>query len=240
MPAQWEIFARALVCNFQGKVMRGWKRVLPYLLLNVLISAGVTWGALSLWARLHPCPAAFPPAPEAQGPLTAPNGEATPTPAVFVYVVQAGETLSSIAEHFGVSEETLRRLNRLQGDALRIGQTLLIPGTPPPASAGDPQALHVTVLGGGYLAEERVRLRYDGPGALDLTGWHLEDDQGHVFVFPALRLQSEGAVEVWSKKGEVNTAVALFWGLEQALWHSGAQLTLRDAEGRVVLQYRVP
>lgn len=220
--------------------MRGWKRVLPYLLLNALVSACVTWGTLSLWARLHPCPATLPPPPVAQGAPTAPSEEITPTPAAFVYVVQAGDTLGSLAERFGVSEETLRRLNGLRGDALGIGQTLLIPGTPPPASAGDPQALDVTVLGGGYLAEERVRLRYDGPGALDLTGWRLEDGQGHAFVFPALRLQSQGAVEVWTRAGEANSPVALFWGLDQAVWRSGAQLTLRDAGGQVVRTYTVP
>ena len=117
------------------------------------------------------------------------------------------------------------------------------PTAPPPQNpaAGDPQALEVAdVQGAGYLEEERVLLRYRGPGVLALDGWRMGDGRGHVFVFPALRLQSGGAVWVWTKSGGPDTAVELFWGLSQAVWLPGTQLTLRDATGRVVLTYTVP
>ncbi len=224
--------------------MPGWKRVAFYLLLNALVSACATWATLSVWAHVHPCTAGVTPVAVLQPSIVTPVGPTrTPTPPVFVYIVQAGDTLGALAQRFDVSVEELQTLNNLEGTQLGIGQPLLIPGTPPPdlAPAGDPQALQIAqVLGGGRLEEERVILRYDGPGALDLTGWHLEDGHGHAFVFPALALQQGGAVQVWTKGGGVNTAVELFWGLDRAVWLPGTTLTLRDASGKVVLTYPVP
>jgi len=42
------------------------------------------------------------------------------------YVVQKGDTVSSIAEKFGISEDTLRWANSISGDYLKIGQELEI------------------------------------------------------------------------------------------------------------------
>lgn len=127
------------------------------------------------------------------------------------------------------------------GVARPQGTAQVVPSSPrPPTPAGDPQALEVAeVQGAGYLAEERVLLRYHGPGVLALDDWQMSDGRGHTFVFPALRLQSGGAVWVWTKAG-ADTAVELFWGLAQAVWSPGTPLTLRDATGRVVLTYTVP
>jgi N-acetylmuramoyl-L-alanine amidase len=43
------------------------------------------------------------------------------------HVIQRGETLSTIAQHYQVSQVALRRSNNLAGDMIRIGQTLRIP-----------------------------------------------------------------------------------------------------------------
>ncbi len=43
------------------------------------------------------------------------------------HVIQAGDTLSSIAKHYGVSLTALRSVNRLEGDHIRVGQALTIP-----------------------------------------------------------------------------------------------------------------
>jgi N-acetylmuramoyl-L-alanine amidase len=45
------------------------------------------------------------------------------------HVVRSGETLAMIAVRYQVSTATLRSVNRLQTDELKIGQTLEIPGT---------------------------------------------------------------------------------------------------------------
>lgn len=43
------------------------------------------------------------------------------------YPVRAGDTLSGVAAVYGTTVATLRRLNGLQGDAIRAGQRLLVP-----------------------------------------------------------------------------------------------------------------
>jgi LysM repeat protein len=65
------------------------------------------------------------------------EGAPTPTPAPFVYVVQPGDLLSSIAAKFGISTITLIEVNNIQDpNALAVGDELLIPGYVPPATAG--------------------------------------------------------------------------------------------------------
>jgi N-acetylmuramoyl-L-alanine amidase len=43
------------------------------------------------------------------------------------HVIQAGDTLSSIAKRYGVSLSALRSANRLEGDQIRVGQALALP-----------------------------------------------------------------------------------------------------------------
>ena len=45
------------------------------------------------------------------------------------YTVQKGDTLFSIARSFAVSVDTLRTLNKLTGDTMKIGQELVIPAS---------------------------------------------------------------------------------------------------------------
>jgi LysM repeat protein len=61
---------------------------------------------------------------------TAPgSGRRTPTPeGMRVYIVAPGDTLSSIAAQFGVTEGALIEANNLSDpDAIDVGQLLLIP-----------------------------------------------------------------------------------------------------------------
>lgn len=79
-----------------------------------------------------------PPAEALQG---APGGGASATPRartpaargshpnVRTHKVRAGDTLYSLARHYGTSVDTLRALNNLKGNQLKIGSQLRIPGT---------------------------------------------------------------------------------------------------------------
>src|SRR5690606_22262648 len=70
--------------------------------------------------------------------LIVPEGEPTPTPEPFKHVVQAGETLFSIAALYGVQPFVLVEVNNIQNPhALAVGTELLIPGVASPSTGGD-------------------------------------------------------------------------------------------------------
>lgn len=54
----------------------------------------------------------------------------------YGYVVASGDTLYSIAESNGTDVNTLRLLNNLTGDALQVGQVLIVPGSGTGTAAG--------------------------------------------------------------------------------------------------------
>ncbi len=75
---------------------------------------------MGLWLRLRPCLAA----------LALLASASSPTPAARTHVVERGETLTSIADHYDVDIALLARANKLKDrDLLRGGQTLKIPAT---------------------------------------------------------------------------------------------------------------
>ena len=43
------------------------------------------------------------------------------------HIIERGETLSTIAQQYRVSTDTLRQYNGIKGDLVRIGQTISIP-----------------------------------------------------------------------------------------------------------------
>jgi spore germination protein len=101
------------------------------------------------------------------------DGPATPTPTVFGYEVQAGDTLYGIARRFGVEATSIIEANNLlDQNNLTVGQTLIIPGYQPsaaettdgettgetagesadaPSSGSSSQVVHVVQPGEGLL-----------------------------------------------------------------------------------------
>ncbi|MDR1487542.1 MAG: LysM peptidoglycan-binding domain-containing protein, partial [Deltaproteobacteria bacterium] len=51
------------------------------------------------------------------------------------YVVRKGDTVSTIAERFGIKSDDLRRLNNLASDKIKVGETLKIAQTPSASAA---------------------------------------------------------------------------------------------------------
>ncbi|HFC09334.1 MAG TPA: LysM peptidoglycan-binding domain-containing protein [Chloroflexi bacterium] len=219
-----------------------WKRALFYLALNVVVSACTAWGVLTLWGRSHLPPP--PPTPAVAAATVHPLAAATPTLPRFVYTVRAGDTLGSIAARFGTDVETLLALNNMTADTpLAVGQALLIPGrapTPTPVALSPGDLVISGVLGAGILDDERVILAYHGKHSLNLQGWQLDDGRGHTYIFPAVQLEQGGALQVWTKGGFQNTPVDLYWGLNKAIWTSGATVSLRTPQGKVAATYQVP
>lgn len=183
------------------------------------------------------------------------------------YTIQEGDTLGDIAVKFKIGvAEIMERNNITDPDRLEIGQVIIIPipgaaeptatavptqdYAPPPATntplsptptqiSGESRVIIDSVVGVGDLATERVLLLRTGPGELSLAGWKLQSENGKTFVFPQLVLYQAGAVNLYTKAG-VPTVVALYWGLDQPVWHSGDTVTLVDNQGLVHATYNIP
>jgi hypothetical protein len=96
-----------------------------------------------------------------------------------------------------------------------------------------------TVIGAGDLMSERVLVRHIGDEEVSLVGWQLQDEDGHVFSFPALTMFSGGAVTVYSQSG-TNTVVEMYWGQTEAVWSVGEKAYLVDPNGDVQAVFDVP
>ncbi len=272
--------------------MKQWKRLVYYLILNVLVSASATFAVLYFWNRTHPGWAggsaplaqvstqetvqeAGGPTPAAQGtasptagtPAASPTApqETEPPKSVEEYQVRANDTLGQIASQYGVSLDDLMEVNALTDpNSLSVGMVLYIPitpvatdtpdvptptrtprATPEPGEASatePPQEARVvinSVIGAGDLRTEHVFLTRLGEEPISLEGWTLEDEDGNRFTFPQLELLKDGAVNVWTASG-TQTVVDLYWGLGQAVWESGEEVTLKDAQGKVRAAYTIP
>lgn len=201
-------------------------------------------------------------------PTASPSPAALPTPTKpTTYTVQAGDTLSAIAQQHDVSLEALTAENGLADpNMLQIGQVLVIPhhdnlASPSPALAetpvpdsladegstvafptmtpsGPPLVEIVEVKGAGQLETETIVLSNQG-GTVSLEGWVLSNSADDRFVFPALTLFPEGRVQVHSTGGD-DTPQDLYWTRTESAWQEGALVTLRDADGNVTDTYIVP
>ncbi|NPV09835.1 MAG: LysM peptidoglycan-binding domain-containing protein, partial [Anaerolineae bacterium] len=72
-------------------------------------------------------------------PTASPMPTATETPMATTYTVQAGDTLSAIAERFGVTLAALAAANDIANpNSIRVGQVLIIPGRSEGSAPGAP------------------------------------------------------------------------------------------------------
>lgn len=69
---------------------------------------------------------------------SADSGSATVAEASNTYAVKSGDTLGAIARKHGTTVSELRTANNLSGDALRVGQKLVIPGNATPLTSSSP------------------------------------------------------------------------------------------------------
>jgi LysM repeat protein len=247
-----------------------WKRLFYYLMINVVVSGCTTVSVLFLWDRYSsppPLPVTSLLLQEARQTSAAalatdePEFVASPTPkptrALATYQVLAGDTLSQIALIYEISVLELMEINGMTDpDALGSGQLLFVPAplldastakagsaipavsTPQP-EPGNVQVVITIVFGAGDLPTERVRVEKKGEDDLSLSGWKLIGESGTAFVFPHLALYQDSYIDIYSRNG-VNSAFALYWGLDEAAWITGEQITLLDKEGNVRSTYRIP
>lgn len=124
-----------------------------------------------------------------------------------------------------------------------VAQSAPVSGEAAPASPLNPQtdiAIKISsVVGAGTLTSEIVVVKFEGEGQLDLASWQLKDENGNIFTFPKLTLYPNGAVQVHTVSG-TDTVIDLYWGLGDAVWNSGENARLFDAQGNLRAVYRVP
>lgn len=102
----------------------------------------------------------------------APTTTVTPAPATdAVYIVQAGDTLWTIAARYGITVEQLMQANQLSSEALYIGNRLIIPNAAAPSRSGESvNNARVLEIAARYLG---TPYRYGGqaPGGFDCSGF---------------------------------------------------------------------
>ena len=247
-----------------------WKRLTYYLLINVAVSAITTLVVLSLWERSHQtvvedvASVAQLPTPVPTNPPVLPTLPPSPTPDYQTHEVESGETLGQIATAYDLTIEDLLEINNLADpNKLEIGQVIYIPPgdqeqvdqavveetqvAATEVSATDDQiAIEagaeieiVAIVGVGDLASERVELGDLKGEKHALEGWYLEDEDGNRFIFPQATLYENGKIRVNTKAG-TDSAINLFWGLDEPIWEPGEFATLYDPEGNPQAAYQVP
>ena len=96
-----------------------------------------------------------------------------------------------------------------------------------------------TIVGAGDLAVEYVEIINRGDNPADLTAWQLRDENENEFTFPALILNSSGAIKVLSKTG-TNTVIELYWQADTPIWQSGETARLINTSGELMATYSIP
>ena len=189
---------------------------------------------------------------------SAPNAQrdetVLPTSCVF-HTVVSGDTVSGLAEQYGVNFFLMLDVNNLTVDTaayLQIGDTLLVPlegcaaesqSTPTPSAplaspAAAAQIEIIAVEGIGDITAEGVRLRNIGADAVNLTDWNLTAADGSSFSFPELLLFADAEITLYTRSG-ASAADTLFWGKDQPVWQDGDALTLTDSAGQVQVSMQI-
>ena len=197
--------------------------------------------------------------------VTQPTETAEPDGGPLVHVVQAGETLGRISEFYDIPLEDIMAANGLDNpNVLSVGQELTIPvggiatATPESTATAVPDVLPSPnptepaveegefdiniedVVGLEELTEEAVQIINSGSRQAGLLDWTLSDADGHVYTFGPVTLFGDGAGILVHTEAGPDDAINLFWGLEEAIWQSGEQATLKDADGNIQSTFIVP
>ena len=242
-----------------GSVRRPtWRQFVPFLLINVVVSAATILVVLAVFdgGDSLPAPVATPTfdvASRLESAIPTPSATVPPSPTPVTYTVQPGDTLGAISAKLDIPIENLMAANGLSNpDSLSAGQVLTLPSSddplpPTPEAPGvvitaTPEGLPQVVIRGAYerenLEEEFVYLENVG-GVAVMAGWSLYDGEGNTFTFPGFTLYRGGGVNVYSRAGN-NSVINLYWGMDEPLWMPGKVITLLDEKGETHSTFRVP
>ncbi len=126
-----------------------------------------------------------------------------------------------------------------------VTETLQFTLTPSPSptitlapTAANAQIEIVGVERPGDVTAEGIRIRNNG-NTVRVTGWRMTDLQGNEFVFPEVLIFSNQEIAIFTRPGQ-NTPIALFWGLDTAVWgDEGDVITLYNDKDQVQATLRL-
>ena len=201
--------------------MKSFWKILLLILLNVIVSASVTYGVLYYWENIR--------APKNEYQLVTistglPSGDFVLTEAVPQDIQTTEEPVQT--EDFVVNET----------ETADTGEDL---PEPTPVIRGAKVEISM-IRNPGILSSEALRVVSNSDEIVSLEGWRLEDANGNVFTFPNIQLLRKGVfVEVYSRSGHT-TPYELFWNQSEAVWQSGETAVLKDMFGQIQATYRIP
>ena len=196
-----------------------WK-IFLLILLNVAVSASVTYGVLYYWENVR----------NAEKPYQLVINDSYPTAEVPI------ESTAVPAEKTDVPDDEQPGIDQPFES---------IPAEEEPTSEPTPvirgAKVEITIIRNpGSLSGEALRIVSNADEVVSLDGWTLEDANGNVLKFPNIQLLRKGIfVEVYSRSGH-STPYEIFWDREEAVWQSGETAVIRDMFGQIQATYRVP
>ena len=92
-----------------------------------------------------------------------------------------------------------------------------------------------------YESPEWVRIANTGTIAVDIGSWSLNDEAGHIYIFPiAFILGPHASVLVHTEKGS-DTETDLYMNRGSPIWNNdGDRATLRNEKGSIIDEYLYP
>jgi LysM repeat protein len=213
----------------------------------------ITTGGASASAGGEQLPAAVTGAAPAATVADAADSAAVASPAANAegaeYVIQVGDSLSGVADRFGVPVAAIVEANNLDNpDFVFVGQRLIIPSasaqapaaTPTPIAASANTGIRLTAVeGAGSLAVEVIGVDNDSDLAVSLQGWRLEREGGPVYTFGNILLFPGSGLKLHSGPG-ADSSVDVYWNQAAAVWSSGAAARLINPQGTEVARLNVP
>ena len=182
-------------------------------------------------------------------PTAAPAADAAASTESSEYVVQNGDSLSGIADRFGIPVAAIMAANKLDNpDFVFVGQRLTIPSgattaavpTATPIASTVNTGIRVTaVTGAGDPAAEVVSIGNDSDLAVNLQGWRLEREGGPAYTFGNLLLFPGSGLKLHSGQG-TDTSVDVYWSQAAGVWSTGAIARLVNPQGAEVSRFPVP
>jgi hypothetical protein len=191
--------------------MNNFWKIFLLILLNIIVSASVTYGVLYYWENIR-------------------------KPKTDIQLVTLEDNTIRLKEELITETESLNTEESLPENNPEVPEETV---EPTPVIRGATVEISI-IRNPGELENEALRIVNNTDDIVSLENWRLEDANGHVLTFPNIQLLRKGVfVEVYSRAGHT-TPYEIFWNCNEAVWQSGETAVLKDMFGQLQATYRVP